>query len=223
MSSSWRGASLSDAKVALFDDAMKAPAAPTTTTQEPGPLPTMAVADHGVETSNKNQLHEFMKANNCDARTALLALVAAGRAITMSNINARDVHIDAALTNFSQLYRNDDFVYSRVVNLTPVMKVSDKYFRYSKKVVYGRADAALVENGMPNEIGLAFDSEGNYSTALYGLASYVSARSMANADNPIVSENGYHGNAHELVTGRHRKTGGRCRVRRAHLPDHQLP
>ena len=103
----------------------------------------------------------------------------------MSTLTSKNTHIDQALTTFSQMYTNDDFIASRILNAIRVMKVSDKYFRYSKKTVYGIANSSLAETSAANEIGLQFDSEGTYSTVQHGLASYVSKRSEANADNPL--------------------------------------
>ena len=100
-------------------------------------------------------------------------------------LSSRTVHVDGILSSFSQLYRNDDFVYDRIVNSTRVQKISDLYARYSKKTVYGIADSALAESSEANEIGLRLDSQGSYSTQEFGLAGYVSDRAMANADTPL--------------------------------------
>ena len=98
---------------------------------------------------------------------------------------SKDVHVDALLTSFSQMYRNDDLVYDRILNSTRVTKISDLYARYKKKTVYGLADSALAESAQANEIGLKLDSQGTYVTQEYGLASYVSDRAVQNSDTPL--------------------------------------
>ena len=100
-------------------------------------------------------------------------------------LTAGQVHVDGPLSTFSQMYRNEDFIYDRILNATKVSKVSDLYWKYSKKVVYGVADSVLAESAMANEIGLKLDGQGMYSTREYGLASFVSDRSVMNADDPL--------------------------------------
>ena len=100
-------------------------------------------------------------------------------------LTAGQVHIDSPLSTFSQMYRNEDFIYDRVLNSTKVGKVSDLYWKYSKKVVYAVADSALAESASANEIGLKLDGQGSYSTQEFGLAAFVSDRSVMNSDDPL--------------------------------------
>ena len=100
-------------------------------------------------------------------------------------LTAGNVHVDQPLTTFSQMYSNEDYIFDRVLNSTKVGKISDLYWKYSKKVVYAIADSALGESAVANEIGLKLDGQGSYSTQEYGLAGYVSDRSVQNADNPL--------------------------------------
>lgn len=51
----------------------------------------------------------------------------------MGNPLPSDVHIDAALSNLSVKYTNDELVGERLFSVLPVMKDSDKYFIYGKE------------------------------------------------------------------------------------------
>jgi hypothetical protein len=46
---------------------------------------------------------------------------------------ATQIHIDQALTNFSQLYANEDYIADQIMPMVPVNKRSDKWFVYGKE------------------------------------------------------------------------------------------
>lgn len=95
----------------------------------------------------------------------------------------RDVHIDAALTNFSLAYMQDngDFVSDQVFPVVPVAHRSDKYFTWAKDI-YMRAGGRITPFGQEAPRGGFAPSNDSYSTETWRWAFDLLPDVVANSD-----------------------------------------
>jgi len=108
----------------------------------------------------------------------------------MSQPTPSDVHVDAALTNISTAYMNDEsnFISSRVFPIVPVMHKTDKFFTFDKNDWF-RDDA--VTKRAPNQessgsgYGLSTDS---YSADVWATHIDIDDQVRANADPAVDPE-----------------------------------
>ena len=96
----------------------------------------------------------------------------------------QDLHVDSALTNFSVQYQNEAFIWSMLMPMVMVNKMSDVYYKYDKDQRFRIPDDKLGAVSMPNEVGLDVSTE-KYSVEGHGLSGYVSKEEEDNADSAL--------------------------------------
>lgn len=96
----------------------------------------------------------------------------------------RDLHVDAVLTQFSQQYKNEDFIAGDVLPQVKVKKRSDVWFKYDKDQRFTVPDMAIGPKSKLGEVDLKMSTD-NYSVKDYGLEEFVSQAEIDNADNPL--------------------------------------
>lgn len=102
-----------------------------------------------------------------------------------------DVHIDTALTNFSQKFlQNSGFVFDKVFTSLPVAKATDKYFLYSRQDFWrDQGDGQmLLGDGAPVARGGYRISNTSYSCDVRAFGKGVTKGASLNADAVIKSE-----------------------------------
>lgn len=106
----------------------------------------------------------------------------------MANPTHSDLHVQAALTNLSIAFSNEDnnSVFDKVFPTVPVTKQADKYFVYDRED-WLRTDAKRRAPGAEIAIGGYNLSEDSYFAERYGLGMDIDDPSRANAD-PAVSD-----------------------------------
>jgi len=97
---------------------------------------------------------------------------------------AKDLHVDKALSTVSVQYRNDELIGSEVMPMVPVGMRSDKYYIYQKDDSYKIPDDMVGPKAMPNEVDWKTSTD-NYSVKDYALGDYVPQEVIDNADQPL--------------------------------------
>lgn len=105
----------------------------------------------------------------------------------MPKPSARDIHVNAPLTNISIAYIQNaqNFVADRVFPMIPVLKQSDRYFEY-KREDWFRIEAQL--RGPATESagsGFNVDNTPTYFANVFAVHKDVDDQTRANADSPI--------------------------------------
>jgi len=95
-----------------------------------------------------------------------------------------DVHIQTALTNISQAYRNDELVADRVAPRIKVEHRSDKYYVLDEMEAFNVQADRTAPNADANEIVISL-SDDEYAVKDYALGSWVPREAIANADDPV--------------------------------------
>lgn len=95
------------------------------------------------------------------------------------------VHIDAALTNLSVAYRNNDYIANALAPMVPVRKQSDRYYVYDSAREQQRATGDLrAPGGLANEVDFALSND-RYFCDDHALASAIPDEERENADPAI--------------------------------------
>jgi hypothetical protein len=105
----------------------------------------------------------------------------------MPNPTASDVHVNAALTNISVAYMQEDnaYVADRVFPVVPVPKQSDRYFVYNKGDFF-RSEAQLRAPGTPSAgSGFSIDNTPSYFADVYAIHKDIDDQIRANSDAAI--------------------------------------
>jgi hypothetical protein len=105
----------------------------------------------------------------------------------MPNPTASDVHVNAALTNISVAYMQEDSAYvaDRVFPVVPVPKQSDRYFVYNKGDFF-RSEAQLRAPGTPSAgSGFSIDNTPSYFADVYAIHKDIDDQIRANSDAAI--------------------------------------
>lgn len=100
---------------------------------------------------------------------------------------ARTLHTDAILSNFSVQYRNEDLIWREVMPITKVNYRSDKFIVYTKNNAYKNYDDAIGPKSHANEVDLQTSTD-NYSVKDHALADWLPQESIDNADNVFSME-----------------------------------
>jgi len=100
---------------------------------------------------------------------------------------AGDVHVDAVLTNYSQQYKNEALIAGDVLPIIPVMKRSDKFFKYDKDQRFTLPSTKIGPKSEAGEVELSLSTD-NYSVEDYALQEFVSRAEQENADSPLNPE-----------------------------------
>lgn len=108
----------------------------------------------------------------------------------MSSPNRSDIHIDKALTQISVQYLQDtsNFIADKVFPTVPVVKQSDRYFKYLKEDWF-RDDAAERAMGTESAGGsYDIDNTPNYFCTKYAFHKDVFEEDRVNSDNPLTPD-----------------------------------
>ena len=100
---------------------------------------------------------------------------------------ARDMHRDSILTNFSVKYANGEMLWPYVMPIIKVGKRSDVYYEYNKADSFRLVDDKLGPKSLPNEADWGV-AEKNYSVQDHGQGDWLPQSSIDNADNPLQPE-----------------------------------
>ncbi len=100
---------------------------------------------------------------------------------------ARDLHVDAVLSNMSVQYRNEDMIWPEIMPEVKVTKRSDLYYQYAKENNFRIYDDKIGPRSMANEIDYG-QSPQNYSVKDHALADWVTQEEIDNADTPLAPE-----------------------------------
>lgn len=115
----------------------------------------------------------------------------------MTSPSARDVHQNAALSQWASDYENGDFIADLISPPTLVDKRSDVYHTFNRTNYTTVLDDRLGPDSEANETGYA-QGTGNYSVQDRGLKRFVPAAVDANADAPLSPEQ----DATDILMGR---------------------
>lgn len=105
----------------------------------------------------------------------------------MPNPTASDVHVNAALTNISVAFMQEEnsFVADRVFPIVPVPKQSDRYFVYNKGDFF-RSEAQLRAPGSASAgTGFSIDNTPSYFADVYAIHKDIDDQIRANSDAAI--------------------------------------
>lgn len=105
----------------------------------------------------------------------------------MPNPTAGDVHVNVPLTNISIAYMQDaaGFVADRVFPNIPVMKQSDRYFRYDRSDFWRNQFERRAPGTESAGSGWKIDSTPTYFADVWALHKDIDDQIRANADNPL--------------------------------------
>lgn len=100
---------------------------------------------------------------------------------------AKQMHVDSVLTNFSVQYRNEEMIWRDVMPEVKVNKRSDLYWKYAKENAYRVFDDKIGPKSLANEIDFATSTD-NYSVKDHALADWVTQEEIDNSDTPLAPE-----------------------------------
>lgn len=100
---------------------------------------------------------------------------------------AKDLHVDAVLTDLSIKYRNEAMIWRDVLPIIKVNKRSDLFTVYNKADSYRLEDDALGPRSDPNEVDWGMGTD-NYSVKDHGFGEWLAQADIDNADNPLQPE-----------------------------------
>lgn len=105
----------------------------------------------------------------------------------MPNPTAGDVHVNVPLTNISIAYMQDaaGFVADKVFPNIPVMKQSDRYFRYDRSDFWRNQFERRAPGTESAGSGWKIDSTPTYYATVWALHKDIDDQIRANADNPL--------------------------------------
>ena len=95
-----------------------------------------------------------------------------------------DVHIQTALTNISQAYKNEELVADRVSPRLPVQHRSDKYYVLDDMEAFTVQHDRTAPNADANEIQIQLSTD-EYAVKDYALGAWVPREAIENADDPV--------------------------------------
>jgi hypothetical protein len=98
-----------------------------------------------------------------------------------------DVHVNKPLTNISIAYiqRAQDFIADKVFPIVPVMKQSDRYFRYTKDYWFRTSAAKRAPASESAGSGFHVDNTPNYFADVWAMHQDIDDQTRVNADTPI--------------------------------------
>uniref|UniRef100_A0A6M3LYG1 Putative capsid protein n=1 Tax=viral metagenome TaxID=1070528 RepID=A0A6M3LYG1_9ZZZZ len=99
-------------------------------------------------------------------------------------LDINQVHVDAALSNISVMFKNAAFVAEQVLPVLQVQKESDKFYKYNKQDAFKLPDTIRADGAEANEASLAISTD-NYAVVEHALKDIVTDRVRANADAAI--------------------------------------
>lgn len=98
-----------------------------------------------------------------------------------------DVHVNKPLTNISIAYiqRAQDFIADKVFPIVPVMKQSDRYFRYTKDYWFRTSASKRAPASESAGSGFHVDNTPNYFADVWAVHQDIDDQTRTNADTPI--------------------------------------
>jgi hypothetical protein len=98
-----------------------------------------------------------------------------------------DVHVNKPLTNISIAYiqRAQDFIADKVFPIVPVLKQSDRYFRYTKDYWFRTAAAKRAPASESAGSGFVVDNTPSYFADVWAMHQDVDDQTRTNADIPL--------------------------------------
>jgi len=96
----------------------------------------------------------------------------------------RDMHVNRPLTKLSIAYKNDEYIWPKVMPVVKVTKRSDSYWVLDKADAYRIHDDKMGPTAKPNEIKWGVSTD-NYSVVDHGLGDWVAQTEIDNADVPL--------------------------------------
>ncbi|HEY1956702.1 MAG TPA: hypothetical protein VGH28_13875 [Polyangiaceae bacterium] len=109
---------------------------------------------------------------------------AANAAMRQKLLTPGQVHVDAALSNLSVQYANEEYIGEEIMPATTVAKLSDVFFKYDRRSRFGYPDDAMGSRSSANEINESRTTD-NYSCKPYALKNYIDALTVAAEDAPL--------------------------------------
>jgi hypothetical protein len=100
---------------------------------------------------------------------------------------AKTLHIDQYLTDFSVQYRNEEMIWREVLPVINVGKRSDKYVVYNKADSYKLVDDTIGPKGLANEVDWG-KSDATYAVEDHALSDWLAQEAIDNSDAPISPE-----------------------------------
>lgn len=94
------------------------------------------------------------------------------------------VHVDAVMTNMSLRYKNADFIADRVFPIVPVVKESDKYFKFLRAPWFRRDVASRAPGAKAAESGFSVTTA-TYNCNEFALSHKIPDETRDNADQPL--------------------------------------
>lgn len=94
------------------------------------------------------------------------------------------VHVDTSLSNLSIQYRNEEYIGDYLLPMVPVDKLSNVFFKYTKRSRLASPDDQLAQRSQANEITDGRETD-SYSCKSYGLKDYVDALTVENQDSAL--------------------------------------
>src|SRR3990167_6094481 len=102
----------------------------------------------------------------------------------MPSPTPRDVHTNAALTQFSIAYKNGSYIYDQVFPTVQVAKQTDFYYVFDKSSWFRNIAAKRAPGTRAQRAGYSLTTA-SYVAINYALATEVPDEMRANADNPL--------------------------------------
>jgi hypothetical protein len=98
-----------------------------------------------------------------------------------------DVHVNRPLTNISIAYiqKAQDFIADKVFPIVPVLKQSDRYFRYTKDYWFRTAAAKRAPASESAGSGFVVDNTPSYFADVWAMHQDIDDQTRANADQPL--------------------------------------
>jgi len=90
-------------------------------------------------------------------------------------LDINQVHVDAALSNISVMFKNAAFVAEQVLPVLQVQKESDKFYKYNKQDAFRLPDTIRADGAEANEASLAISTD-NYAVVEHALKDIVTDR-----------------------------------------------
>ncbi len=100
---------------------------------------------------------------------------------------AKDLHVDKLLTDFSVKYRNEEMIWPFILPIVKVTKRSDKFMKYTKEDGFRLSDDRIGPKSMPNEVDWGATPD-NYAVIDHALADWLPQETIDNADDPVQPE-----------------------------------
>lgn len=104
--------------------------------------------------------------------------------LNMKLLTPGAVHVDAALSNMSVQYKNEEYIGENFMPVIRVEKLSNVYFIYGQRDRVGAPDDAIGPRSLPNEVNETRTTD-NYSCKPKALSDFIDDQTLQNEDAPL--------------------------------------